>query len=91
MAEGLSRAPGVVWIEIDGDVVAVSAQTQHIHVLEGAASVVWQLLDGEPLDGLDAMLAETFGIPVDEAASGVSAAVDLLEAADIVERTITTG
>jgi Coenzyme PQQ synthesis protein D (PqqD) len=87
MAVGWRRAPGVNWIEVGGDVVGVDEATGDIHVLEGAAAAVWQLLDGEPLDGLELLLAETFNVSVPDATERLRDSVDLLARARIIEST----
>jgi Coenzyme PQQ synthesis protein D (PqqD) len=87
MADGLSRVDGINWIEVDGDVVVVDEISGDIHVLEGAAAALWQLLDGEPLDGFATLMVERFGITLEEAETGLRDAVELLNRAGIVEPT----
>jgi hypothetical protein len=87
MRDRLRRRADVNWVEIDGDVVAVDPAADTIHVFSGAAAAVWQLLDGEPLTGFEELLAETFGIGVDEAAEGLAKSIALLDEAGVTERT----
>lgn len=85
MEERLRRRGHVNWIEVDGDVVAVDGVTGEVHILRGSVAVVWQLLDGEPLAGLDDLVAETFSIPVAEAAAGIVESVSMLHRAGIID------
>jgi hypothetical protein len=85
MAERLRRRGHINWHEVDGDVVAVDGVTGEVHLLRGSVAVVWQLLDGESLTGVEEMVAEAFAIPVDEAASGIGESVAMLHRAGIVD------
>ena len=85
MRDCMRRRADVNWVEIDGDVVAVDPTADTIHVFRGAAAAVWQLLDGEPLAGFEQLLAETFGISVDEAAEGLTESIALLNEAGVTE------
>ena len=73
------------WIEIDGDVVATDPSSGAIHVFHGAAAGVWQLLDGESIDDLADMIAETFGVPAEAASSDIELALSLLREADVLD------
>ena len=73
------------WVVLDGDVVAVDPSAGEVHVLQGAAALVWQLLDGEPLAGLTDVVATECGIPANEAADGVVGALELLSQVDLVQ------
>lgn len=85
MEERLGRRGHINWLEIDGDVVAVDGVTGEVHLLRGSVAVVWQLLDGEELTGVDEMVAETFAISLAEAAGGIVEAVAMLHRAGIVD------
>jgi len=84
MEEWLRRRGHINWLEVDGDVVAVDGVTGEVHLLRGSVAVVWQLLDGEPLAGLDELVAETFSIAVADAAAGIVEAVAMLHRAGII-------
>ena len=79
------RRPEVNWIEIDGDVVATDPANGSVHVFRGAAAALWQLIDGEPLDGLEGLVAETFGLDADAVAQDLERALHLLSSADVIE------
>lgn len=83
--DGLSRRGHVNWINVDGDVVAVDGVTGEVHLLRGSVALVWQLLDGAPLDGLDELVAETFSITRADASAGIDASLAMLHRAGIVE------
>jgi hypothetical protein len=83
--DGLSRRGHVNWINVDGDVVAVDGVTGEVHLLRGSVAVVWQLLDGAPLDGLDKLVAEAFSITRGDASAGIDASLAMLQRAGIVE------
>ena len=85
MEERLRRRGHINWLEIDGDVVAVDGVTGEVHLLRGSVAVVWQLLDGEVLTGVDEMVAETFSISVAQAANGIGESVAMLHRAGIVD------
>lgn len=85
MEERLRRRGHINWLEVDGDVVAVDGVTGEVHLLRGSVSVVWQLLDGEPLGGLDEMVADVFSISVDDAADGIAESIAMLHRAGIVD------
>jgi hypothetical protein len=79
------RRADVNWVEIDGDVVAVDPAADAIHVFQGAAAVVWQLLDGGSLAGFEELFSESFGIGLDEAAEGLNKSISLLDQAGVTE------
>jgi hypothetical protein len=85
MEERLRRRGHINWLEVDGDVVAVDGVTGEVHLLRGSVAVVWQLLDGEPLGGLDELVAEVFSIPLADAAVGIEESVAMLHRAGIVD------
>ncbi len=85
MEERLRRRGHINWLEVDGDVVAVDGVTGEVHLLRGSVAVLWQLLDGEALFGLDELVAETFSIPVADAAAGIVESVAMLHRAGIVD------
>jgi hypothetical protein len=84
MVGGPSRREDVPWIEVDGDVVAVTP-TGDIHVLRGAAAALWQLLDGESLDGLDEIVADTLGVDRVDARADIETSLDMLDRIGIVD------
>jgi len=79
-----SRRAGVHWVEVDGDVVVTDPDSRSVHVLRGAAAAVWQLIDGEPIDGLPELVAETFAIDIERAVEDFSAAVEMLNTIGVV-------
>ncbi len=84
----VARRTGVNWIEVDGDVVVFDPQASTVHVLEGAAAIVWQLLDGEPIIGLDEVIAATFDIDPEHARRDIAASIRLLFDAFLVTTAI---
>lgn len=85
MVEGPRRRQDVNWVEIDGDVVAADPIARTVHVFRGAAAAVWQLIDGASLDGLDLLVADTFGVDPEVAARDIATALALLDAAGVIE------
>lgn len=83
--EGLRRRDHMNWIDVDDDVVAVDGVTGEVHLMRGSVALVWQLLDGAPLDGLEQLVAETFSIPESEAQAGIDSSLAMLQRAGIVE------
>lgn len=73
-----ARNPAVAWVEVDGDVVAITP-TGDIHVLTGAAAAVWQLIDGSVLDGLAVVVADEFGVALAAAQTGIDDALAMLD------------
>jgi hypothetical protein len=73
----------VNWVVVDGDVVAVDGLDGSVHTMTGATAVVWQLLDGEPLDGTAELVAEAFGIAVDQARVDIDTALEQILEADL--------
>lgn len=65
--------------------MAVDTTADAIHVFQGAAAAVWQLLDGGPLAGFEELISESFGIGLDEAAEGLSKSISLLDEAGVTE------
>jgi PqqD family protein of HPr-rel-A system len=84
MDRGARRREDVPWVEVDGDVVAVTPSGE-IHVLRGAVAALWQLLDGAPLTGLDEVVAETFGVDRDEARGDIETSLRMLDRIGIVD------
>ena len=85
MEERLRRRGHINWLEVDGDVVAVDGVTGEVHILRGSVAVVWQLLDGESLAGVDEMVADAFAVSIADAASGIGESVSMLHRAGIVD------
>ena len=85
MGSGPGRRVEVNWITVDGDVVLADGRTGQIHVLSGATSATWQLIDGEPLDGLADLIAAEFDITIEEAEAGLAASIEQLRSIDVVD------
>lgn len=79
MCQTPSRRAGVNWVEIDGDVVVTDPGSGMVHVLRGAAAAVWQLIDGDPVEGLPELIAETFDVDVEVAAADLADALAMLD------------
>lgn len=84
----LRRHPEINWSIVDDDVVVVDPRLaeDRIHVLRGASAIVWQRLDGSDLDELIARLRHEFELEPGQATSDVTAAVEMLAAADLLDR-----
>lgn len=78
------RRTDVAWVEIDGDVVVVDSRCGDVHRLEGAAAVIWLLLDGGPLDDLPTVLSEHFEVEPAQAALDLTEALELIVDAGLV-------
>jgi hypothetical protein len=79
MCDCPQRRNDVHWIEVDGDVVVVDPVDRSIHVLRGAAAAVWQLIDGEPIDGFVELISETFQQDPVRAADDLAASLQMLD------------
>ena len=86
MKQGPSRRSDVNWVAIDGDVVLTVPSRGEIHVISGATAATWQLLDGEPLDGLAELVADEFGLAVEVVAPDLEAAVAQLDSIGVIEQ-----
>lgn len=84
MVASPARRSDVAWVEVDGDVVAM-APSGDIHVLQGAAAALWQVIDGESIEGLDEAVALTFGISRERAAADIKRALAMLAEIGIIE------
>jgi len=84
----MERAPRrraeVNWVVIDGDVVLSDPLSGEIHVLSGATSATWQLIDGEPLDGFAELIASEFDVPLIDACADLAASVEQLRSLGVV-------
>jgi len=87
-----ARREGVVLREVAGEHLLVPirkdvADLKAIFALNGVGLRIWELLDGaRALDGVLAELVERFDVPIEEASADLSAFVDRLLAAGLVER-----
>jgi hypothetical protein len=70
----VTRAPETVSREIDGQAVVIHLEDGRVRTLNPTGSVVWQALDGRPLDALLAHLIAAFpGEPPDRLRSDLEA------------------
>lgn len=78
--------PLVEWVEIEGEVVAWSEETQDLHLLDPIASLIFQLCDGTAtLEVNTADLAQAFGQPVEVVAGDVGSCLANLQTLGLVE------
>lgn len=57
-------APNVLETEVGGDISLYDAQTEKVLVLNGTASDIWRLCDGEhTVDQIVTLLAQAYGEP----------------------------
>ncbi|MGB0113416.1 MAG: PqqD family peptide modification chaperone [Ilumatobacteraceae bacterium] len=87
MQPGPRRRVDIPWVVIDGDVVLVDRSSESVHVLVGAASAVWQLLDGDGLEGLAGLVAHEFGLTEAAAEVDLANALGALAAIGVVDVT----
>lgn len=85
MSGGPSRRSDINWVVMDGDAVLVDPRTGRVHVLRGATAATWQLIDGEPLDGLADLVAEQFGVDVATAHADLATSLSQLASLDVLE------
>ncbi len=67
-------------VEVDGEIAIYHPLTDQVVLLNASASAIWRLTaaDGATVDGLVPLVAEAFGIDLDEARRGVEAGVEVL-------------
>lgn len=71
--------PGVVETELDGDIALFHPATGRVVILNGTASDVWRLSDGEhTVRSLVAHLARAYGVDDDSIRADVEAALSEL-------------
>lgn len=59
-------APGLVALELDGELVLLDPRTDGLHQLDRLGAIIWKVLDGKgSVDELVTDLAEAFGTPAD--------------------------
>jgi hypothetical protein len=85
MKRGPQRHVDVHWVVVDGDVVAVDSRDGTVHTMCGATAVVWQLLDGSVLDGLDEEIAAACEMPVARVREDIGTAIRQLSDADLLD------
>jgi hypothetical protein len=86
MKGGPCRRSDVNWVVIEGDAVLCDPRTGEVHVISGATAATWQLIDGEPLDGLAELVADEFGIDLAVAAADLAESIAQLDSIGVVER-----
>lgn len=77
----LERVPAsFTEVEIDGEIAIYHPTTDSVVLLNPAASVIWRLTadGGTTVDELVPLVAEAFGIDVDETRRGVDTGVEVL-------------
>lgn len=79
------RCADVNWVVVDDAVVAVDRRDGSVHQLNGATAVVWQLLDGDPLDGVVSEVSEVLGLAPTAVAGDIEVALGQLRAAHLIE------
>lgn len=77
---------GVIWVEIEGQVVAVDAEGERVHRLSEEAALLWQCIDGATtLEQLSADVADAFSLPRDRSRADVARFADELVALRLVD------
>jgi coenzyme PQQ synthesis protein D (PqqD) len=80
------RREGVTWLEVDGEVVALDAESSKYLSANASGAVLWQALaKGATRDELAEALTSTFGIDEATARGDVDAFVAELEARQLLE------
>lgn len=87
MTEMPPRRRGHRWIPGDGGEITIYVpETDSLHVLNATAFAIWELCDGETdVEEMAAAVSDATGLPADVARSEVSAALELLGRAGLIE------
>jgi hypothetical protein len=80
------RGKGVTWLEIDGEIVALDAETSKYLSANASGAVLWQALaEGATRDELAAALTAVFDVDERTALADVNGFVAELEARQLIE------
>ena len=80
------RPDDLNWREIDGEVVAVDAETSTYLSANPAGALLWQMLaEGATHDAMTQRLVDEYGIELDRASTDVEAFVAALRARGLLE------
>lgn len=78
------RRPGVHWVDVDGDVVAIDAEDGAVHTMSGATAIIWRLLDGRRYDELVDDLAAEHSLDIELVRTDVDTALGQLADGDLL-------
>jgi hypothetical protein len=83
----LIRNPGIVWREVDGEVVIISPDNKLLHTLNEIGSRIWTLLDGTHgfTEIVNAICAE-FDVAEETAGNDLSKYIENLRKLNLLEK-----
>jgi len=77
LSEPVAIHPAVVWVEVDGEIVAVQRENETVHLISDTGALLWKLLDGSVLvSELAEDVAVVFGVELERALADVSTFVE---------------
>lgn len=78
-------APSLIETEIDGDVTLYHPPTEQVTVLNGTASDVWRLCDGElTVEEITELLARSYGVSIETIQREVTETIRQFQEADLL-------
>lgn len=79
------HAPSLIETEIDGDISLYHPPTEQVTVLNGTASDVWRLCDGErTIDDIADLLGRAYGVEPDSIVADITETIRQFQKAELL-------